>query len=74
MYDQKIIYRNKIKNDSIGKNPFIYYAIPPVQLLKKYTREIEDKLNKIANLSSRKNDTKKFNHVKIKIYDKEENS
>ena len=34
MYDQKLIYRKKIKNDSIGKNPYIYYSIPPVKLLK----------------------------------------
>jgi predicted transcriptional regulator len=68
MYDQKLIYRKKIKNDSIGKNPYIYYSIPPVQLLKKYANEIEEKLNKIANLAF----SKKTNYrpVRIKIKEK----
>ena len=36
MHYQKLIFRKKIKNDSIGKNPYIYYAISPLELLKKY--------------------------------------
>ena len=65
MHEQKIIFRKKIKNDSIGKNPYIYYSIPPVSLLKKYADEIEEKLNKIANMTfSKKN---KYRPVKIKI-------
>jgi len=51
MYDQELIYRKKQKNDSIGKNPYIFYSIPPIKLLKKYADDIEDKLNKIANLT-----------------------
>ena len=65
MYDQKLIYRKKIKNDSIGKNPYIYYSIPPVKLIKKYANEIEDKLNKIANLTFSKKTN--FRPVKINI-------
>jgi len=67
MYDQKIIYRKKIKNDSIGKNPYIYYSIPPLKLIKKYTNEIEEKLNKIANLAN----SKKTNYRPIRIRIKE---
>jgi predicted DNA-binding transcriptional regulator len=65
MYDQKLIYRKKIKNDSIGKNPYIYYSIPPVKLLKKYADEIEEKLNKIANLTFSKETN--YRPVRIKI-------
>ena len=71
MNEQKIIYREKQKNDSIGKNPFIYYPISPLNLLKKYTTEIEDKLTKIANLSNSRNDIYRNNRVKIKIFEKE---
>ncbi len=66
MYDQNQILRKKIKNDSIGKNPFKYFPIPPINLLKIYAKEIEDKLNKIACLGS-KNKLKGFKTVKIKI-------
>ena len=68
----KIIFRKKQKNDSIGKNPFIYYPISPLNLLKKYTNEIEEKLTKIANLSNTKYNDYKTNRVKIKIFEKEE--
>ena len=72
MYDQKLIYRKKIKNDSIGKNPYIYYAIPPVQFLKKYAGEIEDRLNKIANLAFSTKKIKNYKPVRIKIYERVE--
>ena len=72
MNEQKIIYREKQKNDSIGKNPFIYYPISPLNLLKKYTTEIENKLTKIANLSNSRNDRYRNNRVKIKILEKED--
>jgi len=63
MYDDNQIYRKKIKNDSIGKNPFMYYPIPPVELLKRHTEEIEDRLNKLAVLS--KDKTNRFFRIKI---------
>ena len=66
MYDQKQILRKKIKNDCIGKNPFIYYAMPPIKLLKIHAKEIEERLNKIANLGSKDKITG-INSVKIKI-------
>ena len=66
MYDQKLIYRKKIKNDSIGKNPYMYHAIPPVKLLKKYASELEDKLNNLASINLTNHD-KNYRTVKIKI-------
>jgi predicted DNA-binding transcriptional regulator len=70
MYDQKLIHRKKIKNDSIGKNPYIYYPISPVELLKRYAKEIEDRLNKIARLTS--SEERKFRPVRVKIHEKVE--
>ncbi|MCK5300618.1 MAG: ArsR family transcriptional regulator [Thermoplasmatales archaeon] len=72
MNEQKLIYRKKLKNDSIGKNPYIYYPISPLDLLKKYTNEIEEKLTKIANLSNSGYNNNKPNRVSIKIVEKED--
>lgn len=66
MYDQKIIFRKKIKNDSIGKNPYIYYSISPLALIKRYAGEIEEKLNKIANLACSKKTNQRPVRIKIK--------
>lgn len=66
MYDLKIIYRKKIKNNCIGKNPYIYFSIPPIELLKKYAGEIEDRLNKLASLTNI-DKIKNYKPVKIKI-------
>jgi len=67
MFNQKLIFREKIKNDSIGKNPYIYYPIPPIQLLKKHANEMEDRLNKLANLAFSVDKTKNYRPVKINI-------
>jgi predicted transcriptional regulator len=70
MYDQKLIYRKKIKNDSIGKNPYLYYPISPITLLKRYKDEVEDRLNRIASLAFSKEKTNNYRPVKIKIYER----
>jgi len=69
MYDQKLIHRKKLKNDSIGKNPYIYYAISPVKLLQKYANEIEDRLNKIARLATAGDIRKNHRPVRIEIHE-----
>ena len=43
MYEQKLIIRKKLKNDNIGKNPFIYYPISPIKLLKSQLLEQNSK-------------------------------
>jgi predicted DNA-binding transcriptional regulator len=67
MYDQKQIYRKKLKNDHIGKNPYIYYAIHPVELLKRYADEIEDRLNRLAQIAYSEDRPKNYRPVRIKI-------
>jgi len=66
MYEQKLIYRKKIKNDCIGKNPYIYHPISPIELLKRYSNEIEERLNKLASLAI-KDKINNFKPVKINI-------
>lgn len=70
MYDQKLISREKLKNQSIGKNPYLYRATSPIKLLQKYTRDMELRLNKLANLSDKKDGITKY--VRIKIYERVE--
>ena len=64
MYAQKVIYRQKIKTDSIGKNPYLYGAISPIILLQRRVKIIESRLNKIANLTGKTNGNK---YVQITI-------
>ena len=64
MYTQKVIYRQKIKTDSIGKNPYLYGAISPIILLQRRVKIIESRLNKIANLTGKTNGNK---YVQITI-------
>jgi predicted DNA-binding transcriptional regulator len=64
MYNNKIIYREKIKTETIGKNPYLYGAVSPVILLKRRVKIIETRLNRIANLTSKTNGSK---YVQITI-------
>jgi predicted DNA-binding transcriptional regulator len=68
MYDQKLIFREKLKNDCIGKNPYLYKAVSPIKLLQKYTKEMEGRLSRLANLAVRNDQQSRF--VKIKSYER----
>ncbi|RLI63119.1 MAG: TrmB family transcriptional regulator [Candidatus Asgardarchaeum californiense] len=68
MYEKKLIYREKLKNDSIGKNPYLYRAVSPIGLLQRYANEIEIKLNRIANLTYKKDGNNRY--VEIKIHER----
>jgi len=73
MYDKKLIFRKKQKNDNIGKNPYTYFPLPPVKLLKRYTAELELRLNYLATLSMTKNEKESTSVVQINIIDREGN-
>jgi predicted transcriptional regulator len=64
MYTQKVIYRQKIKTETIGKNPYLYGAVSPIILLQRRVKIIESRLNKIANLTGKTNGNK---YVQIMI-------
>ena len=64
MYNNKIIYREKIKTETIGKNPYLYGAVSPVILLQRRVKIIETRLNRIANLTGKTNGNK---YVQITI-------
>lgn len=65
MHNQRLIYREKLKNDHIGKNPYIYRAAQPLTLLKRYAQDLETKLNKIARLTTKH--TESTTSVRIEI-------
>jgi sugar-specific transcriptional regulator TrmB len=69
MFTHELIFRRKLRNQSIGKNPFVYYPIPPNELIRRYSKEIEEKLNRFVNLISTKKKTKHNRYVKIRIND-----
>ena len=50
MYAQRVIVRKKLKNDHIGKNPYVYHAVSPLRLVKRYSKELEERLNRIVAL------------------------
>jgi predicted DNA-binding transcriptional regulator len=58
MYANKIIYREKIKTETIGKNPYLYDAVSPVILLKRRVKIIESRLNRIVSLTGKTNGSK----------------
>jgi predicted transcriptional regulator len=64
MYTQKVIFRQKIKTETIGKNPYLYGAVSPIILLQRRVKIIESRLNKIANLTGKTNGNK---YVQITI-------
>ena len=71
MYSKKLIYRKKIKNNNIGKNPFLYYPLPPLELIKRYASELEVKLNNIATLAAQKTPlNESYQPIKIKIFNR----
>lgn len=72
MYERKLIIRKKQKNDNIGKNPYTYFPLPPIELLKKYSKELETKLNNLALLSMKNKTKRPLNIVKINIVNREE--
>jgi predicted DNA-binding transcriptional regulator len=69
MYENKVIFREKIQTDRIGKNPYLYGAVSPLLLLQRRVKVIESRLNKIANLTGKMNGCK---YVQITIENQEE--
>jgi predicted DNA-binding transcriptional regulator len=65
MYTQKIIFREKIRTDTIGKNPYLYQAVSPIILLQRRVKIIEARLNKIVRLTGKPNETTKLVQIRI---------
>lgn len=61
MFAHQVIVRRKLKTDSIGKNPYLYFAVSPVVLLRRRAKTLEQRLNLIASYGSRQETA----HVRI---------
>jgi predicted transcriptional regulator len=72
MHQKHLIQREKINNDSIGKNPFIYSPIPPFLLIKKYIEDMEHRLNNLVQLSEIRQENNKIQSIHINIITQEE--
>ncbi len=73
MHAQHLVFRKKLKNNNIGKNPYLYYPLPPLDLIKRYAAEIEGRLNNIAALAIRKDSSGSSGKpIKIKIFNRDE--
>ena len=72
MHKEQLLIRRKLKNDAIGKNPFLYSPIPPFQLFRKYAAEIEHRLNSLALFSLKEHRRQRLNPIKITISDEED--
>ncbi len=64
MYDNKVIYREKIRTDRIGKNPYLYGAVSPLLLLQRRVKIIECRLNTVAKLAGSSDGSK---YVQIRL-------
>jgi len=53
MYEARVVARRKLKTDSIGKNPYLYSAVPPLVLLRRRAKILERRLNLVAAYGSR---------------------
>jgi len=60
MFEHNLVYRKKIKKDRKGKNPYIYYPVPPIKILRHYIKDIEDRFNRI-------NKTNRYLRIKIEM-------
>jgi len=65
MHGQKVIFREKIRTETIGKNPYLYHAVSPLILLQKRAKIIESRLNRIASLTGTSNGARKFVQIMI---------
>ena len=71
MHKNHLIRREKMKNDSIGKNPFIYSALPPVLLIKEYIKDMEHRLNNLVHLTTSQHKSNVVPSIQINIVTKE---
>jgi len=72
MYKDQLLIRRKLKNDAIGKNPFLYSPIPPFQLFKKYAADIEHRLNSLTLFSMHDQEKQRIKTIKINIKERED--
>jgi predicted DNA-binding transcriptional regulator len=52
MYGRRLIARRKLPTASIGKNPYLYYAVSPLVLVQRRAKVLERRLSALASCAS----------------------
>jgi len=52
MYSRRLITRKKLKTPTIGKNPYLYYAVSPLVLVRRRAKVLERRLSALAAYAS----------------------
>ena len=52
MHSRHLISRKKLKTESIGKNPYLYYAVSPLVLVRRRAKTLERRLNALTAFAS----------------------
>ncbi|MFB6283735.1 MAG: helix-turn-helix domain-containing protein [Halobacteria archaeon] len=52
LYQEGVVERRKKQTGGAGNNPYIYTAVPPSDLAKRFSDRVEDRLNTLFNLDS----------------------
>jgi len=53
MYNIEYVIRKKMDRDGLGKKPYLYSAIAPVELVNLISESIKEKLNDLASLDEK---------------------
>jgi len=52
MYEEGLVSREKEAHHGAGKNPYVYYAVNPVDVIKSYIAGVEKKVTALMNIES----------------------
>ncbi|MBA2862757.1 helix-turn-helix domain-containing protein [Methanococcus maripaludis] len=53
MYNEEYVIRKKMDRDGLGKKPYLYSAIDPVEIVKLISESIKEKLNDLASIDEK---------------------
>ncbi len=52
LYREGVVERRKKQTEGAGNNPYVYTAVPPTDLAKRFSERVEERLNRLLNLDS----------------------
>ncbi|ABO35282.1 transcriptional regulator, TrmB [Methanococcus maripaludis C5] len=53
MYNEEYVIRKKMDRDGLGKKPYLYSAIAPLELVKLISESIKEKLNDLVSVDEK---------------------
>jgi predicted transcriptional regulator len=64
MYQEGIVERRKKQTQGAGNNPYVYQAVQPSELARRFSERVEDRLNQLFNLDDYLGDTPRRRELK----------